>query len=202
MERRYRIGALLLALALGACGQSPTKTNVALEVNEDLGLEENLASTDNLQNASSNGTEPAVEQAACARQPASGARLDGRRLSGQGHVLEISNGAAGDAIVKVRNADTGRLVTSFFVAQNGTGRLSGIPDGNYSIQYAFGSPLAEDCKSFARITSAGEFPGPKVLVAEDLGDRVRTTIMTYTLYSVPDGNVVPTDLDASAFNRD
>ena len=202
MEQRYRIGALLLALTLGACGESATKTNVAIEVNDDMGLEGNLASIDDLQNVSLNGSEPAVEQAACAQRPASGARLEGQRLSGRGHVLEISNGAAGDAIVKVRNADTGRLVTSFFVAQNGTGRLSGIPDGNYSIQYAFGSPLAEDCKSFANITSAGEFPGPEALVMERVGNQVRMARLTYTLYSVPDGNTVPNPLDPSAFNRD
>ncbi|HVQ09257.1 MAG TPA: hypothetical protein VMS43_12570 [Allosphingosinicella sp.] len=192
----------MLALALAACSGSATTTNIALEVNEDLGLEGNLTSVDNLQNVSSNGSEPAVAQAACARQPANGARLEGRRLSGHGHVLEIRNGAAGDAIVKVRNADNGRLVTAFYVAQNRTGSLSGIPDGNYSIQYAFGSPLAEDCKSFANITSAGEFPGPTMLAAESLGDQVSLTQLTYTLYSVPDGNTVPTPLDPSAFNRD
>lgn len=202
MEHKYRFGALLLALTLGACGESATKTNVAIEVNEGMGLDDNLASIDNLQNVSLNGSEPAVEQAACARPPANGARLEGRRLSGRGHVLEIRNGAAGDAIVKVRDADTGRLVTSFYVAQNGTGRLSGIPDGNYSIQYAFGSPLAEDCKSFANITSAGEFPGPQALVTEEVGSQVSMSRLTYTLYSVPEGNTVPTPLDPSAFNRD
>lgn len=139
----------------------------------------------------------------CLNMPSTGARLAGRRLSGSGHVLEIDNGADGDAIVKIRNADSGRMVTSFFVAQNTQARITGIPDGRYRIQYAFGPALAANCTSFTSITSAGEFPGTETLMTErqeeELGTRVRRMRLSYTLYSVPNGNTQPSPIDAVTF---
>ena len=142
----------------------------------------------------------------CANPPASGQRLSGRRLSGAGHRVEIENGASGDAIIKIRDADTGRLVISFFAAQNTTAGIQGLRDGRYTIQYAFGPALAADCRSFASISSASEFPGTETLATEErqeaLGTRIIRQRLRYTLYSVPDGNVQPVPLDAGAFNRD
>jgi hypothetical protein len=212
MEQRYRAAALFLALSLGACGDSGTRTNSPSDANVDAGLGDNniamgdLPAVDHLNglNELQNAGEPAPPT--CATQPASGARLEGRRLSGRGHTMEIRNGMAGDAIIKVRDADTGRLMTSFFAARNSTARLTGIPDGNYTIQYAFGSALAEDCKSFVTLTAANEFPGPEAMVTERVqesgGTRIRTARLTYTLYPVPEGNTVPNPIDPSLFNRD
>jgi hypothetical protein len=142
-----------------------------------------------------------VEAVACAEPPANGALLDGRRFSGEGHELEIHNGASGDAIIKIRDAGTGRLMTSFFVTENNSASVSGIPDGTYVFQYAFGAPLAEDCRSFVTITSANEFPGPRSFVTEESGDgRYSTVRLSYTLYSVPGGNIQPRSIDPAAFN--
>lgn len=215
MEWRYRIGALLLTLSLGACGGSGPGTNTAIDVNADAGMSNdlgsvdnldstgNLATIDNLQNVGSNGSEPATEQAACATPPASGALLEGRRFSGRGHLLEIRNGAGGDAIVKVRDAASGRLVISFFVSQGTTASISGIPDGEYRIQYAFGAALAEGCRSFIRILSASEFPQAESMVSDrDAdGNPVNRLRLSYTLYSVPDGNTHPTPIDPATFDR-
>lgn len=207
MPQRYRLAAVLLALSLTACGGSAPSYNNQAEINnmaaaDDLTdimpLTDDQAPSNDLSNQAN-----AVEPAACATPPANGALLDGRRFSGEGHELQIHNGASGDAIIKIRNAETGRLVTSFFVTESNSASVSGIPDGTYTFQYAFGAPLAEDCKSFVNITSANEFPGPRSLVTEESEDgrHYTTRQLSYTLYSVPEGNIQPVSIDPAAFNR-
>ena len=145
--------------------------------------------------------EPQVaEVPTCSHLPASGARLEGRRFAGEGHEVRIDNGAIGDAIVKIRDAETGRLVTSFFVRQHTLAAVSGIPDGTYVFQYAFGPALAADCKSFTEITAADEFPNAGPFTSEPIEGGVRTRQLTYTLQPVPGGNIEPVPIDANAFN--
>jgi hypothetical protein len=198
MARRYRAIALSLALGLSACGGSPTTnadnvSDTAMDTNVIMDADMNVDS----------GI-PAENQAAavptCERFPASGARLEGRQFEGEGHQLRIDNGTDGDAIVKIRNAGTGRLVTSFFVRHQTLAGVSGLPDGSYIFQYAFGQALAADCKSFTEVTAAGEFPREEPLVAEPVEGGVRVQTLTYTLHAVPDGNTRPIPIDANAFN--
>jgi hypothetical protein len=155
-----------------------------------------------------NGATPPVPT--CATLPGNGKVLAGRaRLKGKGHVLEIQNGSGGDAIIKLRDANGGnKLVASFFAASNQTATMSGIPDGTYVIQYAFGTMLDADCRTFSAITSAGKFPDVETLRTEKSEDpfdgsvTVRRMKFGYTLYAVPSGNVRPETLDPSAFNAD
>ncbi len=108
---------------------------------------------------------------------------------------------------------TGKLLASFFAANNQTANLQGIPDGTYIIQYAFyiiqyafGERLGQDCKSFIAVSSAGQFPQPETLTTERindyLGTQIRRSRISYTLYSVPGGNVRPDALDAKSFNSE
>lgn len=203
MQQRYRLAALLLTLNLSACGGSETTNNVDLGLGN--GAEQTTEAFPNDIIDDSNVAQQAPEPVACATPPANGATLDGQRFSGDGHELEIRNGTSGDAIIKIRNADTNQLVTAFFVAQNNNASVSGIPDGNYYFQYAFGAPLAEDCKSFVTITSANRFPDQESFVTERIetadGTRLRSVRVAYTLYPVPEGNIHPTPINAEEFNR-
>jgi hypothetical protein len=73
----------------------------------------------------------------CASPPDNGETLIRRGSSvGNGHSIEIKNGSSGNAIVKVRNAYTGSLLVSFFVAKASTASIANVPDGSYRIQYA------------------------------------------------------------------
>ncbi len=119
-----------------------------------------------------------------------------------GHRIEIQNGTAGDAIIKVRDASTNQLRVSFFVARNQTAQFDDLPDGSYILQYAFGDALAADCKSFITIHSADRFPGVEYFESTEVGDEIETQILGYTLYATPDGDVEPQSISESEFERD
>ncbi len=78
------------------------------------------------------------------------ARVTGDVLQGLGgyssnkHRLVVRNGSDGDAIVKLRDADSGRSLMTFFVATSSTAAIDTIPDGEYQIQFAHGSGMTED----------------------------------------------------------
>jgi hypothetical protein len=144
----------------------------------------------------------AAPEPTCTSVPANGALLvDHRERKRVGHVLEIDNGTEGDAIIKVRNADTDRTLASFFVTRGSKANLRRIPDGSYRIQYMIGDKLGEDCRKFIGSASANEFPGPQTLTTEDLGDRIRVATLSYTLYAVPGGNTTPVYLNPADFEK-
>lgn len=162
---------------------------------------------DGTSNALGKNDQPPPDVPTCKALPPNGKVFSGRkRLLAKGHILQIQNGSGGDAIVKVRNSTTNHLLASFFAANNQTASLEGIPDGTYTIQYAFGPNLAVDCKSFTSITSAGQFPQAESLITERtedfLGTQIKRARISYTLYAVPGGNVRPDSLDPSAFNNE
>jgi len=124
----------------------------------------------------------------------------------EGHKIEIRNGASGNAIIKVRNAYTGALLISFFVAKGNSASIADVPDGNYLIQYALGEDLAIDCRSFVQSVSVQQFPGIETLETTrtftGTGTEIGYSVLGYTLFSVPHGNVRPQSLDVASFNFD
>lgn len=144
---------------------------------------------------------PSSKPPVCANPPGNGHILAGSgRRTGSSHTLEIRNGSQGDAIVKVRDAQTGALTTSFFVkaSESATTRLR---DGAYLIQYAVGQTLGPDCATFAGDYHASQFPGIKTLATTYTQEQIITQQLVYTLYSVPSGNVRPRTLDRASFER-
>jgi len=151
--------------------------------------------------------EAALEKPTCNRQLKNNERLGGSMaLNDKGHVIEIENGSSGDAIVKIRKSLSQKLVVSFLVTQNRKASVEGLPDDDYTIQYAFGDAIGENCKSFNNLTSAGEFPDAGYLMTqrEEVADGTMISHhrLSYTLYSVPSGNVKPKSIDASSFNAE
>lgn len=118
----------------------------------------------------------------------------------RGNALEIKNGSGGNAIIKIKDPTSGRLLVSFFVSKNSTARFSAIPDGSYTIQYGFGEALDEACTKFVKLDGAGEFPGNGDFKTTDDGEYLSRTVLSFTLYSVPNGNITPTSIDASKFD--
>lgn len=143
--------------------------------------------------------------APCLDPPKNGQRIGGslKRLKGN-HILEIDNGTNGDAIVKLRDAETRAVRYSFFVARGEKAKVSKIPDGAYVIQYALGERLNTDCRSFLHMR-ANEIPRVVNLqtTREETDGRVRIgySELSYTLYAVPGGNIRPEEIDPSAFNK-
>jgi hypothetical protein len=119
-----------------------------------------------------------------------------------GHSIEVKNGSTANAIIKIRDAYSGTLRLSFFVAKDSTASFADLPDGIYRIQYAFGGGFGRDCRSFSQITSAAQFPAIESLTTEITSSQIITKSLTYTLYTVPGGNVRPQSIDKDSFNAD
>jgi hypothetical protein len=151
-------------------------------------------------------TADAAGQPVCASPPPPGQKIAGdMKLLDEGHNIEIQNGGGGDALVKIRHADTGKLAASFFLPKLETMTIEGVPDGVYKIQYAFGPALAVDCKSFTRIIRANEFPGSDAMKTEviDTADQteVKHSNWSYSLM-VSESGIKPTPIDAATFNAE
>jgi hypothetical protein len=147
-------------------------------------------------------------ESTCDTVPSNGEVLvDHRGAISSGHQVEIDNGTSGDAIIKVRNLANDQALASFFVSRGQSATLKGIPDGEYKVQYAVGDKLAANCRTFVSdgSASASEFPDSETLQTryeEELdGTRIIHSRLGYTLYSVPDGNVHPSDISLAAFNK-
>ena len=138
--------------------------------------------------------------AVCAHLPGDGALIEGAVGSGPfGHHLEITNGAEGASIIKLRDAHTGRARLAFFVGPGGHAKVGPLPDGDYHVQYAIGADLAEDCRSFVAIDRAAEFPDPDSLKTQYRDGGVVTQTLSYVLYNAAHGNVRAQTIDPQKF---
>ena len=160
------------------------------------------------QNAQFNATRPTpaapkVTVPECETPPRSGQVLVRNMTTDDvGHSLEIKNGASGDAIIKIRNENSGALMLSFFVARGHSTQINGLPDGHYRFQYALGGALDASCKSFLKASGASQFPNPELLMTRRTSTQIIRSRLSYTLYTVQNGNVRPQQLNMSAFNAD
>jgi hypothetical protein len=143
----------------------------------------------------------------CVEPPPSGKKLAGdMELAAEGHVMEFTNSGGGDALIKIRHADSGRLAASFFLRRGETLTIEGVPDGSYVVQYAFGPALAPDCRSLTRIVKASQMPETDVLTTQvhDDDDHSEITRMSvaYDLSVGETANQKPISIDAAAFDAD
>ncbi|MCZ7861746.1 hypothetical protein O9X98_10180 [Agrobacterium salinitolerans] len=137
----------------------------------------------------------------CASNPRNGEILSSRGLVAEGgHVLEIDNGSTGNAIIKVREANTNTLLLSFFVESNQKAQVGGIPDGDYKVQFATGATLGGDCRNFLKLQWAEQFPGVQTFQTQRTATQIITSVLSYTLYEVAGGNVSPQTISAQDFN--
>ena len=210
LKSAWSLSPLFVALQLIALVAVPTAMTMAIAFSPDRAADLTNVSgpADMSGGQSSSGQSSASSPAAaietpdtphCGTPPANGDVID-RGTSGDAtgqNVVEIRNGSVGDAIVKIRDANSGRLFVSFFVASGSTANYSVIPDGSYVIQYAFGGDLDPSCSNFLSIAAAGQFPNTETFSRAAEG---QYETLSYTLYAVPGGNVSPNAIDASAFN--
>lgn len=152
---------------------------------------------------------PAAPEAGpvCAAPPPSGEKLAGdMKLATEGHSVEFSNAGGGDALVKMRHADTSKLAASFYLRAMESVTIEGVPDGAYRIQYAFGPALAPDCKSFTRIMRARELPDVDDMktqtIETDDQTEIKRSSVSYELSVTETANVKPISIDAATFNAE
>lgn len=143
----------------------------------------------------------------CAAPPPSGEKLAGdMKLGAEGHSVEFANAGGGDALVKMRHADSSKLAASFYLRALESVTIEGVPDGAYRIQYAFGPALAPDCKSFTRIIRARQLPDvddmKTQIIESDDQTEVKRSSVSYELSVTETANVKPVSIDAATFNAE
>jgi len=80
-----------------------------------------------------------------------------------GHEVAILNDTKEAAIVKLRSAFSKRLIAAIYMYPHASAALTGVPDGYYVVQYAFGNTLNGSCVSFSDTRAAWQFPGTENL---------------------------------------
>jgi hypothetical protein len=119
-----------------------------------------------------------------------------------GHHLKISNGANANAIVKVRDSYSGALLESFFVGKDQTATVTNVPDGTYRVQFGFGDKLGADCKSFRHVWSVSQFADAETFATRYESRSIVRQTLSYTLYTVANGNAHADTIDLAAFNAE
>lgn len=142
-----------------------------------------------------------ASQSACLKVPINGTVYGYHGSKTKAHALEIHNGSEGPAIVKIRDATTNRLVATLYVSAAAEAIFRTLQDGDYRIQYAIGDSLAGDCISL-KDASADEFPGIYSFVTKQTETEITWRVLSFTLYSVPNGNVRPRSMNLAEFNAD
>ncbi|MCO5160983.1 MAG: hypothetical protein M9939_07590 [Mesorhizobium sp.] len=146
------------------------------------------------------------DKALCEDKPQNGqilAKHGGLRK--RGHKLTIRNSSQGDAIIKVRHEASRKLAYSFLVYRNDVASISGIADGRYRIQFAYGQTLLENCSDFDK-PQASEFE--RSVLFDTKVEKTRKSVTTYTtdftatLYAVKDGNAPTFTIGLEDFLKD
>lgn len=101
----------------------------------------------------------------------------------QGHEIAVMNDTKSAAIVKLRSAFSKRLIAAMYMYPHASAALTGIPDGYYVVQYAFGETLNDSCVSFVRTDAAWQFPGTESLRTIATGQAPRQ--LRYSLMGEP-----------------
>ena len=116
------------------------------------------------------------------------------------NAMEIQNRSGRDAIIKIRNIASGKMLVSFFSANNAVARFDRIPDGTYRIQYASGKRLGQDCMSFGGKFIAAEFSDPATFVTRFEGIEIDYQVSSFTLHPRQVDGVQLNTIGADAFN--
>lgn len=142
----------------------------------------------------------------CENKPPNGQLLTKRGgVKAQGHKITVRNSAQGDAVVKIRNENTGKLAYSFTVQRNKEATINGVLDGFYRLQFAYGSALGENCVDFID-PQASEFDRAVQFKSQVQRTKQRVTTYTHdftaTLFAVTGGNASTSRIDPASFLKD
>ncbi|CAN5436321.1 hypothetical protein BH10ACI2_BH10ACI2_01610 [soil metagenome] len=133
-------------------------------------------------------------------RPATGtvlARTGGRGL-GQ---LNVSNGLGVDAIVRLRDSNTGKTVREMYVRTRDRSTLSGIAPGDYEIVFSTGYDYSASTKTFTRSASYEKFDRIFTFTQTREASGTRYDIAEITLDKVVNGTLTSSAINSSDFNR-
>lgn len=121
-----------------------------------------------------------------------------KRVGLGSHTLKVINGPDTDAIVRLQDKSNNTIL-SFYIKRSSTVTIDDIPEGSYQFQYATGKNFSSSCKRFLDNTYAGKNNDYDYYETKYFENGSSTTIASYTLYRVREGNFSPTSMLADAF---
>ncbi|WP_084140402.1 J domain-containing protein [Brevundimonas nasdae] len=144
--------------------------------------------------------EPQVILASCDTPPLNGDEFARDGLEEDGHRITIKNGGSGDALVKIREYPSRKIVSTMFVKRGQQASFNDLPDGEYEMLFATGDVLDESCRRFSGDVITQRFPGKETFITQYEGNQIIKSNLTLTLYNVPGGNVSPQRVSEDEFN--
>lgn len=104
-------------------------------------------------------------------------------------VLNVENGTAEDAEVRLSDSDTNQPIRCFFVKARDSVRIDEIPGRTYVFRYSAGLDWDDRELQFRWNPSYSEFEKEFVYTEVQLGDELEYHEISVTLHTVSDGNV-------------
>jgi hypothetical protein len=136
------------------------------------------------------------------RRLANGEVIGGRPLDGHGN-LEIDNGTANDAVIKVVDGQTNRSIEVCYVTSESKVSIDRIPDGVFSVFFATGVDFDSAVGGFTREKRFSKFVDPLNFTTDvrSTASSITTqyTIFTLTLHPVVNGNARTSDVSEDEF---
>lgn len=101
------------------------------------------------------------------------------------HSIRVENQSLYNMIAKVRDVKSGRVVASFFIPHGFLFDYNSLPDGEFKLQYAFGSRLDVSCKNLLEPIVISE--SPEITLKENTPERFRRwQLVSYRFLSPPE----------------
>lgn len=141
----------------------------------------------------------ALCQPIAGKPPANGEIIRGK-TNGK-NILEIDNGLADDAYVKLKGR-LGRTILAMVVKGETKVEVKDVPDGSYLIMFATGIDFSRGCGNFLDITDIMAFDDRSVLKSETDENATRWTKFAVTLHQVAGGEATAREIDLADFEAD
>jgi hypothetical protein len=138
------------------------------------------------------------------RRLANGTIIAGLHLDGNG-TLEIDNGTANDAVIKVVDQRTHRALEACYILAERKVSIGHVPDGEILVYFASGSDFDSSLGGFTRDKGFSKFVDALAFTTEVLptadGINTQSTTFTLTLHPVANGNAKTSAVDEAEFLR-
>lgn len=132
--------------------------------------------------------------------PTGTAFCEGAQTKGQG-VLKIENGTSEDAVLRLCDEPTKRVVRCLFVKGHDSLRITGIRQGTYDLKYTTGLDWQAEARTFRWQPTYSQFGRHLVYSEEKIGDDIRYREIKVTLQPVIGGNVLAVPISREEFLR-
>ncbi len=120
--------------------------------------------------------------------------------SGEGQMY-VQNGTRRNAVVKLIDTKSESRLVSVAISATNKAYIPGIPNGNYTVMFAFGDEIFEDTDRFANPNGFAKFVEPITFSSLTADGRPKLDECSVTLQPVIGGHARTAPIDKSEFER-